>query len=213
MITKLGPLLRSSVFKKQMVAITGLALVGFIIIHLAGNLIIFLGPAAFNHYSETLHAVPELLWIARVTLIAAVIVHIYLTILVTIENRASGGSGRYAVKATHGETNFAKKFMILTGALLFFFLFLHLFDFTIGDKTGPQAELNGQELAIYGVVWNSFLNPLRVLVYLAAVWCVGMHLSHGIQSLFQTIGFYHDRYTPVIRNASLADRRRRCLRV
>ena len=71
MITKLGPLLRSSVFKKQMVAITGLALVGFIIVHLAGNLIIFLGPEAFNHYSETLHAVPELLWIALAFALAA----------------------------------------------------------------------------------------------------------------------------------------------
>jgi succinate dehydrogenase / fumarate reductase cytochrome b subunit len=204
MNTKLATYLYSSVFKKQLVAITGLALVGFIIVHLAGNFIIFLGPAAFNHYSETLHAVPELLWIARATLIVALVAHIYFTVLVTIENRASGGGNRYAVSATHGSTDFAKKFMILTGALLFFFLFLHLYDFTIGEKTGPRTVLNGQELAVYGLVWNSFHNPLRVIVYLAAVWCVGMHLSHGIQSLFQSIGFYHDRYTPMIRNASLA---------
>lgn len=203
MITKLAPFFRSSVFKKQLVAITGLVLVGFVIVHLAGNFIIFLGPAAFNHYSEMLHAVPELLWIARVVLIVSVIVHIGLSIRLTLENRASGGSGRYAVAATHGQTNFAKKFMILTGALLFFFLFLHLSDFTIGDKTGPATELKGKEFELYGLVWNSFLNPLRVFVYLAAVWCVGMHLSHGIQSLFQSIGFYHDRYTPVIRQASL----------
>lgn len=204
MNANLARYLHSSVLKKQIVAVTGLALVGFIILHLAGNFIIFLGPAAFNHYSEMLHAVPELLWIARVTLIVALIAHIYFTILVTIENRASGGANRYAVHATHGETNFAKKFMILTGALLFFFLFLHLSDFTIGEKTGPQTVLKDQPLALYGLVWNSFLNPLRVIVYLAAVWCVGMHLSHGIQSMFQSIGFYHDRYTPVIRNASLA---------
>lgn len=203
MITNVFPFLRSSVFRKQLVAITGLLLVGFIMVHMAGNFILFLGPAAFNHYSEMLHAVPELLWIARAVLVVSVIVHIALTIHLTLENRASGGGGRYAVAATHGETNFAKKFMILTGALLFFFLFLHLSDFTIAGKTGPAVELKGQEYELYGLVWNSFLNPLRVIVYLAAVWCVGMHLSHGIQSLFQSIGFYHDRYTPIIRSASL----------
>ena len=203
MITKLAPFFRSSVFKKQLVAITGLILVGFIIVHLAGNFILFLGPEAFNHYSATLHAVPELLWIARFILIVAAIVHIYFTIVLTIENRKSGGAGRYAVKATHGETNFAKKFMILTGLLLFFFLFLHLADFTIGEKTVEQTTLNGKDYGLYGLVWNSFLNLFRVAVYLAAVWCVGMHLSHGIQSLFQSIGFYHDRYTPQIRSASL----------
>ncbi|NUM53947.1 MAG: succinate dehydrogenase cytochrome b subunit [Candidatus Hydrogenedentes bacterium] len=203
MITKLAPFFRSSVFKKQLVAITGLILVGFIIVHMAGNFILFFGPEAFNHYSETLHAVPELLWIARAVLIVAAVVHIRFSILVTRENRKSGGTNRYAVAATRGETNFAKKFMILTGALLFLFLFLHLSDFTIAGKTGPSVELKGQEYELYGLVWNSFLNPLRVVIYLAAVWCVGMHLSHGIQSMFQSIGFYHDRYTPVIRQASL----------
>ena len=203
MITKLAPFFRSSVFKKQLVAITGLILVGFIIVHLAGNFILFLGPDAFNHYSATLHAVPELLWIARAILIVSAIVHIYFTVVLTIENRKSGGAGRYAVKATHGATNFAKKFMILTGLLLFFFLFLHLADFTIGEKTVEQTTLQGKDLGLFGLVWNSFLKPWRVPIYLAAVWCVGMHLSHGIQSLFQSIGFYHDRYTPKIRGASL----------
>ena len=203
MTTKLSTYLHSSVFKKQVVAITGLLLVAFVIGHLCGNCIIYLGPAAFNHYAETLHAVPELLWIVRITLVTALIVHVYFTILVTLENRAAGGGNRYAVAATHGATNMAKKFMILSGAMVFFFLILHLSDFTISDKTGPATALKGQEYAIYGLLWNSFLNPVRVLVYLAAVWCVGMHLTHGIQSLFQTIGFFHERYTPGIRKASV----------
>ncbi|GMU93214.1 MAG: succinate dehydrogenase Cd [Candidatus Hydrogenedentota bacterium] len=199
-------LVNSSVLKKQIVAITGLVLVLFILAHLSGNLLILLGPEIFNGYTETLHAVPELLWVARAGLIAAFIVHVYFTILVTMENREarahSGGPQRYAVEATHGRTNFVKKYMIYTGLFAFAFLMLHLADFTFPAKTGPKTELNGEAMLLFGLVWNSFLQIPRSVIYIVAVWCVGLHLSHGIQSLFQSIGFFHDRYTPVIYKAS-----------
>jgi succinate dehydrogenase / fumarate reductase cytochrome b subunit len=207
MSAQLGGLLRTSVVKKQIVAVTGLIGVGFIIGHLAGNSLILLGPEAFNEYAEMLHAVPELLWIARVTLIAAFVIHVYFTVALTLENRAARDD-RYAVAADHGETTFAKKTMIYTGLLVFLFLFIHLTDFTFPDKNGPNTVLTGPEgdasYAIYGLVWNSFAkNLLRSAFYILAVCCVGFHLSHGIQSLFQTIGFFNDRYTPVIRKASI----------
>jgi len=206
MSAQIGGLLRTSVAKKQIVAVTGLVGVGFIIGHLAGNSLIFLGPEAFNGYAEMLRAVPELLWMARAALIAAFVIHVYFTIALTLENRAAR-TGRYAVSATHGETNFAKKTMIYTGLVVFFFLFLHLTDFTFPDKSGPNSVLAGADgeasYAIYGLVWNSFAkNIFRSVFYILAVCCVGLHLSHGIQSLFQTIGFFNDRYTPVIRKAS-----------
>ena len=207
MSAQIGGLLRTSVVKKQIVAVTGLMGVGFIIGHMAGNTLLLLGPEAFNGYAEMLHAVPELLWVVRVTLIAAFVIHVYFTIALTLENRAAR-TDPYAVAATHGETTFAKKTMIYTGLLVFFFLFLHLTDFTFPDKTGPNTVLAGADgeasYAIYGLVWNSFAkNILRSVFYILAVCCVGLHLSHGIQSLFQTIGFFNDRYTPVIRKASI----------
>lgn len=195
---------KSSVFKKQVVAVTGLAWVTYLLLHLAGNLIVFLGPQAFNHYAEMLHAVPELLWVARVGLIATFAIHIYFTILVTMENRAAnGGLNRYAVNATHGRTNFAKKYMILSGAILFIFLIFHLSHFTLPEKSGPATALAGKEYALYGLVWNVFSTPGWVLLYLVGMWCVAMHLSHGIQSMFQSVGFFHDRYTPLIRKAGI----------
>ncbi len=202
---QIGRLLKTSVVKKQIVAVTGLIGVGFIIVHLAGNTLIFMGPEAINGYSEVLHTIPELLWVARLGLIAAFVIHVYFTISITLENRAAR-EDRYAVHNDLGETNFAKKTMIYTGLLVFFFLFLHLTDFAMGDQSGPKSVLMGPDgeasYGLYGLVWNGFTSLPRVLFYVLAVSCVGLHLSHGIQSLCQTVGFFHDRYTPVIRRAS-----------
>lgn len=206
MSAQIRGLWRSSVFRKQIVAVTGLIWVGFIIMHMAANLLLFIGPEALNGYSEMLHAIPELLWAARIVLIAAFVIHVYFTIALVLENRAAR-SQPYEVKNDHGETTFAKKTMILSGLLVFFFVFLHLTDFTLPAKIGPDTVLTGAEgeasFGLYGLVWNSLKFPPRAIFYLLAVACVGMHLSHGIQSLFQTIGFFHDRYTPVIRRASI----------
>lgn len=197
--------LRSSVFRKQIVAVTGLLMVLFIISHLAANLLIFIGPEALNGYTEVLHTLPELLWVARLGLIAALVAHVYFTLKLVLENRKSGGAGRYAVEASRrGDIPFARKFMALTGLIVFFFLFFHLNDFTIAEKTGVQTEINGEEYGLYGLVWNSFKNPLRDVFYIVAVCCVGMHLTHGIQSLFQSIGFHHERWTPIIMKTSVA---------
>jgi len=200
-------LLRSSVLRKQIVAVTGLAMVGFIILHLAGNLLIFLGPEAFNGYSKLLHAVPELLWVARIILITALILHVYFTAKLFRENHEAREE-RYAVEnSKRDDVAFARKYMIYTGLLVFFFLFLHLWDFTITSKVGPQTIIpdvaGNKQLGLYGLVWNDFHNWLRSLIYVAAVCSVGLHLSHGIQSMFQTIGINHERYTPIIVKASI----------
>jgi succinate dehydrogenase cytochrome b subunit len=201
-------LLRSSIFRKQVVAVTGIMLVGFIVGHLGGNLLILIGPDVFNAYAEKLQSLGKLLWVVRLGLIAAVVLHIYFTILLTLENRAARGD-RYAVANTKADqSQFAKKTMIYTGILLFLFIFLHIYDFTLADKHGPgsvvEAAGTQDSLGLYGVVWNGFTNPLRNLIYVLAVCSVGFHTSHGIQSLFQTLGFFHERYTPLINRASIA---------
>ncbi len=206
MNSQLKALLSTSVFKKQVVALTGIFLVLFIIGHLAGNLLIFVGPDAFNTYAEKLHDLGALLWVARIVLLAAFVIHIYYTIKLTQENRQAG-AGRYAVANPKGDWPFARKTMIYTGLLVFFFFFIHLYDFTFVDPEGEYsvvATSNGEEnLGLYGLVWNSFLNPLRALFYVLAVIATGLHLSHGIQSLFQSLGLDHDGYTPAVRKTSV----------
>ncbi len=203
-------ILTSSVFRKQIVAVTGVVLVLFIIGHLAGNLLILLGPEAFNRYAETLQSLGELLWAERAVMFTLAVLHVTFTVLLTMENLQARGQ-RYAVSANHGGTNFVRKTMIYSGALIFFFLFLHISDYTLADKTGPASIIaglnNGESLGLYGLVWRSFLfqeHWWRPLVYIAAVVCVGAHLTHGIQSMFQTLGVNHERYTPIIRKVSVA---------
>src|SRR5689334_1599967 len=104
----------SSIFRKQIVAVTGLAMVLFILAHLAGNLLILLGPEVFNGYAKMLASIPEVLWVARAGLAVSLVLHVYFTISLTIENRAARGS-EYAVSRSKGDAGFARKFMIYTG--------------------------------------------------------------------------------------------------
>lgn len=183
--------LGTSVAKKQVVAVSGLLLIGFILAHLSGNLTIFLGPDWLNGYAKHLEELGPLLWLMRSGLIVVAIVHITFTVLLTLGNRRARGTA-YAVAGAKGGSNFAKRTMILSGLLLFSFLFLHLSDFTFSDKHGPASIVAGanagESLGLYGIVWNAFLNPLRVAVYIIAMGCLGLHLSHGIQSFMQTLG-------------------------
>ncbi len=199
-------LLSTSVFKKQIVAITSIFLVLYIIGHLAGNLLIFAGPEAFNAYAEKLHDLGGLLWVARIVLLAAFVLHVYFTIKLAQENRKAG-LGRYAVANPKGDWPFARRTMIYTGLLVFFFFFVHLNDFTFADAEGEHSVVmtsNGEaNLGLYGLVWNSFLDPFRAVFYVLAVFATGFHLSHGVQSLFQSLGLDHPRYTPTIRRLSV----------
>lgn len=206
MSVSVSALVRSSIIRKQIVAVTGLAMVLFLCVHLAGNLLLLLGPEAFNDYAEKLASIPELLWVARIGLATMFLLHVYFTIVLTMENRAAR-SERYAIDAAKGDALFARKFMIYTGVLVFFVFFFHLRDFALGDKEGPGtviAGLNdGQSLGLFGLVWNSFLNVPRSIVYVLFVCSVGIHLTHGVQSLFQTLGVNHERWTPLIRRISV----------
>lgn len=202
----------SSIFRKQIIALSGLVMIGFVVIHLSGNLLIYAGPEIFNGYSEKLHKLGALLWVARFGLIAAFVVHVWLTLLLVKENRAARPHA-YEVNDPKGDRKFATAAMMYTGIFIALFLLLHLYDFTFGNKTGPQSVIasaeTGESLGLFGLVWNSFrftdpIGWIRVPIYIIAVSCVGLHLSHAIQSVFQTLGFHHARFTPIIRIASIA---------
>jgi succinate dehydrogenase / fumarate reductase cytochrome b subunit len=184
---KIKQYLSSSIGRKQIVALTGLGLIFFVIAHLAGNLLIFKGPDAFNQYASTLKSLGALLQVARVGLIAMFVAHIWFTVLLIIENKSARGQA-YEVKKDIEGRSFATKTMKYTGPLVAFFLLIHLLDFTLPTFFVRNPIYLGIDLGLYGIVANSFQNPLRVLLYVLAMISIGCHLSHGIQSTAQTFG-------------------------
>lgn len=209
MASNFKALLGSSIFRKQVSALTGLAMIGFVIAHLSGNLLIFAGPEAFNAYAHKLASLGPLLWVMRFGLIICVVLHVAITLTLAKEN-ANARSQRYDVEKDHGDRKLATRAMKYTGIMIVAFLILHLWDFTFGDKTGTKSIVSGlnddESLYLFGLVWNSFSFSTgwwRDMIYIFAVGAVGLHLTHAIESVFQTFGFNHERYTPLIKKASL----------
>lgn len=189
--------LDSSIGGKLIVAVTGLALVGFIVGHLSGNLLVFAGRDAINAYAEGLRKFPALLWGMRLGLIAAAVLHIYFTIRLNIRNRAS--RPQPYVKKVYARASLQSRTMVLSGLLLLFYAIYHLAHFTwrVTDPTiGALGHYDVYEMLVY-----SFKSPVMSVSYIVAMVFVGMHLAHGISSLFQTLGLNHPKYNPLIRSA------------
>src|SRR6185503_18067033 len=127
----LARLFGSTIGKKVLMAVSGLALFGFLVMHLAGNLLVFAGPQAINDYSHALWSRPGLLWTARSGLIVFLLIHVITTIQLYRINKAARG-GSYAVKQSVA-TSYAARTMILGGPLLFLYIIYHLLHFTVGS--------------------------------------------------------------------------------
>lgn len=194
--------LTTTVGRELLVGVTGLALVGFVVAHLAGNLLIYAGPEAINAYSRALHNLGELLWVARIGLITVFVVHIGSAISLARANRSARAQA-YESQVHSGPKTVASRMMLLSGLTMLLFVLFHLWDFTISSHEAPRSVVNGEDLGLYGVVWNSFANPVRSLFYLAAMACLGLHLTHAISSVLVTLGILRDKNTP---NADLAAR-------
>jgi len=198
-------LLQSSIGKKQIVAATGIVLYGFLIGHLGGNLLFYLGPDAFNEYSQHLHHLQPWLNIVRTILILSFIVHMYVTLLIVKENRKARGSQKYAIDKPQTHRSFAVRTMPISGPILLGYIIFHLMDFTYNSFqiSSFVLSISDRSLGLYGIVYNSFLSPLRTVWYLLAMVSVGLHISHGFQSMAQTFGFNHPTYTPIIQKTGL----------
>lgn len=195
-------LLKSSIGKKQIVAVTGLAMILFLVGHLAGNLFIFAGPEAFNGYAKKLAGLRPGLLVVEFGLLAVFLTHAHVTLLLVLENIKASGGSRYAVANTRGQRSWATKLRVYTGLFLLGFVVWHLLDFTFSDHHGPRSLLNGESLGLYGVVYSSFLDPIHSALYIIAMGCLGFHLAHGVQSFMQTFGLSHPKYTPMVQKIS-----------
>lgn len=182
--------LSSSVGRKQFVAATGLCLILFVVVHLAGNLLLFAGPDVFNAYAHKLASLRPALFVVEAGLLVIFVSHLAVTVLLVVENSKARGKTRYDVQRSQGERSLATRLMPWTGGIILAFVIWHLLDFTFTDPDGPRGVMpNEVHRGLYGVVFNSFLNPLNSLFYIVAMVAVGLHLSHGVQSFVQTFGF------------------------
>lgn len=192
--------LESSIGKKIMVAAAGFLLCGFLLTHLAGNLLMFVGGSAFDHYAEALEHNP-LLPVAEIGLAALFVLHIILSLRATLANRAARPEG-YQVYKGKGARTPGSRTMAITGILILAFIVVHVATFKY-DVGGLKGQIPGQEESLFAHVVGWFGNPWYALFYVLAVGGVGLHLSHGVQSALQTFGVSHPRYTPALRKLGL----------
>jgi succinate dehydrogenase / fumarate reductase cytochrome b subunit len=200
--------LTSTVGSKFVVALTGLGLTIFVYMHMAGNLLVFRGPEALNDYAEFLKAHPGLLWTARIGLLAIFVLHIVLTLRLKRRNLAARPT-RYVREATM-QASWASRNMVLTGLIILAFVIFHLLHYTVGivqKIQGPGAapvgllslhDVHGRP-DVYAMVIHGFREPWIVITYVIAQILLGIHLSHGIASMFQSMGWTRPATWPLIR--------------
>lgn len=188
-------LFSSTVGRKILMAISGQLMVLFVVVHLLGNSTIFFG--WLNAYAEHLHALPPLVWIFRLVMLTLVGIHACYGIMITLENKAAN-PGAYAVSRKL-KASFSSENMIWTGVLILLFVIYHLTHFTahlwpdIVANTLPNGGVD-----VLNMVVTSFRHGIIAFVYVAAMVVLFLHLNHGIQSFFQTMGWNNDCSLPVI---------------
>ncbi len=187
--------LSSSIGMKLIMAVSGFLLFGFLLGHLSGNLLIYAGPDALNAYAKWLHDLGGLLWVARIGLLVAIAAHILTAIKLSAINRSSTPQ-KYEVKKSTKAT-FASRTMMMTGLIVLFFILYHLAHYTF-RWLNPEFEAL-DKFDVYSMVVLGFKNPLASLFYIVGVGLLCFHLSHGVSSLFQTLGINHPKYNPLIR--------------
>jgi succinate dehydrogenase / fumarate reductase cytochrome b subunit len=181
----------------MIVAVTGVILILFVIGHLLGNLQIFLGPEWINGYSQHLRDLGPLLWLIRAFLLTAVILHIYFTILLAIENRRARRESyvdRDYVKAT-----WASRHMVISGLVVLAFIIFHLLHFT-GRRFDPRFPLLKLDplnrYDVYSMMVYGFQNVYVSIFYIVGLFLLTLHLSHGSSSFFQSLGLNEKKLTP-----------------
>lgn len=191
---------RSAVGKKWVMALSGIALLGFVLVHMVGNLKVFLGKGHLNEYGEWLRDLGEpalprtvLLWGFRLGLIAAFVLHIVAAYQLTRMNRQARPV-HYQAPRDYVAANFASRTMRWTGVIIALFLIFHLLDLTWGPAN-PDFERGNP----YDNLFNSFERVPVALAYIVANVALAIHIFHGAWSMFQSIGFNNPRWNPARR--------------
>jgi len=184
----------SSVGTKLLIGLTGVLLVGYMVLHVVGNALIFLGRDTFNEYSHKLVSNPLIVPI-EIGLLLVFLVHIYKTVTMWMRNKAARPV-RYQKKELAGHTSrksLASSTMIASGLIVMLFVTIHVKQFKFGSFYLASGSDTVRDL--YRTEIEVFRNPLWVAFYVIATLLVGLHMRHGISSAFQSLGIDHPRYT------------------
>jgi succinate dehydrogenase / fumarate reductase cytochrome b subunit len=184
----LGRFYGSTIGRKIVMAVTGLILVGFLVVHMVGNLLVHRGPQAINEYAEFLKSNLALLWGTRITLLGAVVLHAHAALTLASRARAARPAGYQTL--TRQASSWSARLMRWGGILLLVFIVFHLLHFTTGQVL-PSLFVGGE---VYQNVVRSFRSGWVVAFYLLAMAAVGLHLHHGLWSMFQTLGANHPHW-------------------
>jgi succinate dehydrogenase / fumarate reductase cytochrome b subunit len=201
-------LFKSSVGRKFIMAITGMGLFLFVVLHMLGNLQVFLGWEAINRYGAFLQGNVELLWPARIGLLVLVALHIWSAIQLSLENKAA----RPVPYANYDPTvaSYASRTMVWSGFIILAFIIYHLLHFTVQARavnfTGRDfVELHDAKNRhdVFAMLVLGFRNPFVVCFYVFAMFLLFLHLSHGVQAMFASLGWKSPTYSPLISRFAL----------
>jgi succinate dehydrogenase / fumarate reductase cytochrome b subunit len=191
----------SSIGQKALLGVTGLALCLFLVAHLGGNLLLYVGAAEYNHYAHSLHAQKLLLLTAEIGLALTFAVHLGLAFRTASENAAARPQP-YAMRQSKLPDQVmarpASSVMMISGVIVFAFLVLHLSDFKFDLRNrGPESE------EPFDKAIRVMTDPVTFVGYILGSLVLGYHVLHGFQSAFQSLGLSHPRYTAAIKQLSL----------
>jgi succinate dehydrogenase / fumarate reductase cytochrome b subunit len=196
----LGRFISSTLGKKAIMAVTGFVMFGFVVGHLVGNLQVFAGDGGvkLNAYAHFLKTTPALLWGTRIVVGVSLVLHVWAAAtLKRLSNEAR--PVQYKMRKDL-QASVPSRNMFWGGITLFFYVVYHLLHFTIGVASPIAATFSPEN--VYGNMIASFQNPAMAAVYVLAMGALGMHLYHGLYSLFQTLGLNHPGYMPRIRTGA-----------
>jgi succinate dehydrogenase / fumarate reductase, cytochrome b subunit len=168
-------------------ALTGVILTGFVLIHMTGNLLLYKGPEALNAYGELLQSKPPLVWTARLVLLACVALHIWAATTLTLANWAARPVSYR--KTAYETSTYASRTMRWGGPLLLLFIVYHLLHFTVGSVHPDFVRGD-----VYRNVVVGFQSPLVAFFYVLSMVALSLHLFHGVESMLQTFGLSHPKY-------------------
>jgi len=194
-----------TVGQKQVMAVTGIFLCVFLLIHSLGNTLILMGQEAYDHYSHALIHSP-IVWPTRIGLFLFLVFHVFLAIKVSLENNAARGTKYHAGLKRNGKGNIASKTMIWTGIGVVIWVGWHILTFSaLPVSEYKWVNFGGVEMRdIHTEVMTFFASPINAGLYVVGSLLAGTHAFHALQSAFQTLGAYHRVFTNGVETVSKA---------
>ena len=193
-----------SIGKKIIMALTGLFLITFLVVHLAGNLLLFVGETEFEAYAHFMGSNP-LIKIMEVILFLGFIFHIVDGLMLASQNNKARPQ-KYAAKGGNKSSSWFSRNMHWTGIVILVFLILHLISFWLKGRFGIDVRFVGDypvDATLFGKTKALFEVPWYSILYVAAMVFIAFHLNHGFQSAFRTMGWVHKKYMPIVKGAGL----------